>query len=308
VLNFLNNKNKAFTLIELLVVIAIIGLLSSVVLVSMTGTRERAQIAKGLDFSNSIQNVLGAYTVGIWNFDDGASTVAKDISGLGGNGTLRNFNFDATSGWRCAVGDVNYTPSQQGCSLQFDGVDDYVEVPHSAGLNIVGDMTVEAWVKQNDALIKYVVTKRSDNDYLSPYSLVIGGTYGEGLNNNLPIFTFGGGGTSYSQVKSSETIDAGWHHLVGTIAGNNMKIYVDGNERGSSVFAGTRQSNIASVRIGKYGWNGNYYYSGLIDEVRIYETALTSAQIQSQYYAGLSGLLARGLLSGEEYQKILAKN
>ncbi|MDO8436136.1 MAG: type II secretion system protein, partial [bacterium] len=61
----MNKKKKAFTLIELLVVIAIIGLLASIILVSLKGTREKARIAKSLDFSQRINHALGAYAVGI---------------------------------------------------------------------------------------------------------------------------------------------------------------------------------------------------------------------------------------------------
>jgi hypothetical protein len=51
----------------------------------------------------------------------------------------------------------------------------------------------------------------------------------------------------------------------------------------------------------------DYVVNGLVDEVRIYETALTSAQIEAQYYAGLHKLLSKGLMSEEEYQERLVK-
>lgn len=79
-------QQKSFTLIELLVVIAIIGLLSSIVLVNigLPGQRQKARIAKTLEFSSSIQNALGSEAVGIWTFDNNAF----DTSGYGNNGTI----------------------------------------------------------------------------------------------------------------------------------------------------------------------------------------------------------------------------
>ncbi len=65
------NKQKAFTLIELLVVIAIVGLLSSVILVAVQDARDKANIAKILQYSASVHHDLGAYAVGIRDFNEG---------------------------------------------------------------------------------------------------------------------------------------------------------------------------------------------------------------------------------------------
>jgi prepilin-type N-terminal cleavage/methylation domain-containing protein len=77
-LNFLDNRYKAFTLIELLVVIAIIGLLSSVVLVSTSGLRDRAEITKIMQWAKSLNSLLGSQAAGIWNFDEGVMDSCSD--------------------------------------------------------------------------------------------------------------------------------------------------------------------------------------------------------------------------------------
>jgi prepilin-type N-terminal cleavage/methylation domain-containing protein len=75
--------------------------------------------------------------VGHWSFDEGAGTIAYDLSGYGNNGTLNNFNFTATSGW--ITGKI-------GKALIFDGVDDYVNVPHNNVFIPGQQFSVSAWV------------------------------------------------------------------------------------------------------------------------------------------------------------------
>jgi len=68
-----------------------------------------------------MHNLLGADLVGWWNFDEDTGNIAKDSSGYGNDGTLKNFNFNDSSGWS------NDTPSPSGYSLKFDGSNDLTE-------------------------------------------------------------------------------------------------------------------------------------------------------------------------------------
>ena len=77
----MKNKQKSFTLVELLVAIAIIGLLVSLTLVALKGLKERARIAKDLQFSSTIQHTLQADIVGFWDFEEGEGEVINDLSG-----------------------------------------------------------------------------------------------------------------------------------------------------------------------------------------------------------------------------------
>lgn len=106
-------------------------------------------------FSASISNVSGPTggqvfvlptnpesLVGFWPFDNRSGSVAYDYSGNRNNGTLTSMADPATpsSGW-------NSTDCKYGGCLNFDGVDDYVEVPDSASLNIDNQITIEVWIR-----------------------------------------------------------------------------------------------------------------------------------------------------------------
>jgi len=296
-MNFLKslNNHKSFTLIELLVVIAIIGLLASIIIVNLTGTRSKANIARGLQFSQSVHHALGAYAVGVWSFDEGSGTIAYDASGYGNNGTLVNGPV-----WRCANIDPNYTPSGTGCSLSFDGVDDYVNVPHSASLD-TPYRTYSAWVKNPTQSgvppdLKILVSKEVAyqggmylNRFTTPHSI----NYYEYISGVVK--------SAYVALPADNV----WYFITGTFDGTAMRLYINGVLKSTVVVSGTIDSNNQPVRIG--GGISGRYVIGLIDEVRIYEKALETAQIEALYYAGLDSLLARGLMDKQEYQQRLVR-
>ena len=128
-------KQKAFTLIELLVVLAVIGLLASIVLVSLKGTRERARIANALQFSAQVHHALGAYASGVWDFNEGSGATTRDSSSNGNDGIIYGAGY-----W------TDETPSNENYALSFDG-DDYVEVLDFWGPDLSRTGTISFWAK-----------------------------------------------------------------------------------------------------------------------------------------------------------------
>jgi len=298
-------KQKSFTLIELLVVIAIIGLLASLIIVNLTGTRSKANIARGLQFSQSIHHVLGAYAVGVWSFDGGSGTTAFDASGYGNNGTLTNGPV-----WRCANIDPNYTPSGKGCSLQFDGVDDYVDAGQNINFgNSAFSVTFWAYGKVKTDWVPGVISRSVIGDFSAGCtSICKGWVVGliSGNNTSLSLRLSDGGATGSDGVTTVLTLNQ-WDHFVFTVSvgegANKLNVYKNGILVGStsrtSLSSGSIDDATASLLIGN--WLNNNF-NGLIDEVRIYEKALETAQVEELYYAGLDGLLVRGLINEQEYQ------
>ncbi|MDD2697157.1 MAG: type II secretion system protein, partial [Candidatus Pacebacteria bacterium] len=130
-------RNKSFTIIELLVVIAVIGLISSIVLVNLRGTREKARISKALEFNQSVNHALGSEAVGIWRLDEGAGATAYDSSGYGNNGTI--------------VG-TTWTTGILGKALSFPGVNNDVTINNFGQVAPKDEITISIWAKPNTLL------------------------------------------------------------------------------------------------------------------------------------------------------------
>ncbi len=244
-------REKSFTLIELLVVIAILGLLSSFVLVAMRGSREKAEVAKLLQYSSSIKHVLGADVILELNFegaeDDG---VVDDSSG-----------YDNT----CSIdGNENYEDnsiSELGKSFSFDG-STLIKVDNLSGLT--DSVTVEFWFNPS-AL--------NNNDLLVFYEFNCSLSY---LNGEL-VFA-----TSKGSVVSSFSNLNEWSHIVGTFNKGETKLFINTEEKASGSFD-SYSFQVANLDIGGYRWGAGYEIDGKMDNLRIYSKALSSAEIKKHY-------------------------
>ncbi len=223
---------------------------------------------------------------GYWSFNaqDMSSTTAYDRSGAGNTGTL-------TNGPAIAEGKL-------GQALSFDGSDDYVSVNNSFGYANT-TFTACAWIKTTSASNEVIVSQQ--NNVASTY-----GGWNLGVNNNTTnkfgiILKESSGNNPYTVASNTSVNDGQWHHTCAVIttsttvsANNTALLYVDGvNDQASPVLDGSRvyTATTDSLRIGsRVGSSGSpvQLFAGSIDEVRIYNTALTAAQIKALYDAGQS--------------------
>jgi len=293
-----NNRSKAdkaFTLIELLLVIAIVGILAGLAAVNMSGATEAARIAKAKSFSSSVRNSLLGDRVSEWRFDEGAGTTTADTIGAN-NGVLNGFNFSSTSGWRIGSSCVS-----EGC-LQFDGTDDYISVGNQLSLN--SDYSVEAWVNIpssiSDLSARYIISFGASNGSLPAFSPCYWSQY-------KPLLYLNGSNYRYGRT---DLRDSKWHHIVFVVTGDQIndilkdKIYVDGKEE--SYYA-TSNSQAPLLPTGS-GWiGGGGKFSGLADEIRVYNKQLASSDVREKYLSGLDRLLVKGAMTSEEYQQRISK-
>ncbi len=182
-------------------------------------------------------------------------------------------------------------------ALHFDGIDDFVVVPYARNLE-PAKISVETWVRSSNPdtqRLQYIVAKSGFSCASAAYALYTGNT--------------GGGLTFYvadqiTKAKAVESPDAGiaiwdgnWHHVVGTYDKLAVRLYVDGVEIGTGTPAsfaiGYKSHPSKDLYIGDYdagkvciesdpnieGTYNNSNFAGDIDEVRIWNRALTPAEV-----------------------------
>lgn len=175
---------------------------------------------------------------------------------------------------------ANQHDEEIGGWFEFDGSSDYGTIPHSTDLNISTSFTVEAWVNRDDNGEGYIAVKQGGS-----------GAYGYYLqfhNNTAQGYSLAAYNTSNSRYTAHATIaksgTAGqWQHVVGTCDGSNVKIYVNGDLKGTTAFSGTPAANTVETVIGAYASPYSGKFDGKIGQVRIYQTALTADQILQNY-------------------------
>jgi hypothetical protein len=212
--------------------------------------------------------------VGYWTFDEGIGTTAYDYSGYNNHGTLIN-GPTWQSGSNCKVG---------GC-LQFDGNDDYVNAGNGDNLNArTNDFSITLWEK----------VQLSTSGY-DPFIFKNSG-YGGNQNNwsirqcnltGLLEVIFGTQTNSYGVCGNSVIANSTWKHIgVVLKRGSGIYIYVNGvlDKIYSSPLSGDQTGNGLLQIGGKIG--GTYgVLNGYLDEIRIYNRALSDAEIKAIYNA-----------------------
>ncbi|MDH4241268.1 MAG: LamG domain-containing protein, partial [Phycisphaerae bacterium] len=202
--------------------------------------------------------------VGWWKLDDATGATAQDSSIYGNHGTL--ISMDPTSDW---------VTGRIGGALHFDGIDDYVDCGNGASLQITGTaISLAAWVKYDTGEdYSGIAMKTSSGDWSDGYGL-----YADNDAVNFYVVDYGNIATK------SFTADDQWHHVAGTYDGSNVRVWVDGVEGTPLGYTGSISNADHSFEIGRGGDN-SYNFSGALDDVRLYNVALTDTDI-----LGLSGL------------------
>ena len=218
-----------------------------------------------------------------WRLDESGNTsIATDSSVNGNDATLINYTSDPSSKWASAV--INN-------GLEFDGFNDFLDHNVTTDKNIG---TIAHWVNVDASGGSYILYYESNN------SSSIGNGFGTtsdvlemhtaiDVNDNASLYMQSGAGasTKFRLDGTSNAITPGqWHHVAATwdFYNNTAKVFVDGIENASIDLSGIAlEPKTTTVRrIGRAG-SANRFLEGYLDDVRIYNRALSSAEIQSLY-------------------------
>jgi hypothetical protein len=200
--------------------------------------------------------------VAAYSFDEGTGTTVADASGTGNGGTI------GTATWS--------TLGKNGNALSFNGSSARVTIPDAPSLRLTAGMTLEAWVFPTTVTGRWrdVVFKGDDNYYLMA-TTPVGSAPGAG-----GIFS-----GSYGETFGASALPANtWSHLSATYDGTTLRLYVNGVQVASRAQTGTLATSANPLNIGGDAFY-NQYFAGRIDDVRVYNTALSAAQIQSDMNA-----------------------
>ena len=233
-------------------------------------------------YVNSTYAVSLESAVAIWLFDEEDDELVEDSTENGNNGTLIN-----------GVEWVN--DGKFGGALQFDGMDDYVEVPASESLEMgESDLTLSFWFKTSNADAQRPVTKGAVDTTREGYASFITG--------GVLCAQFSDGVARQHIPGTIDITDDNWHF--GTIVwerDSTTKIYIDGVldvEQATPYPGEDITKETVPVIMGRKSVDSQQYFNGLLDEVAIFKEALTENEIKS-IMAGLATFISAVEPSGK---------
>jgi len=213
------------------------------------------------NFTTEVTTPPGSNILGWWKFDETSGSTAADSSGYDNTGNL--------------FGEPNWMPGKIHGGLYFrgDSTSDYVEVTNDPNFfDITNEITIAAWVTL-DYATNYagLVTKGLETAWALQTA---------GYNDKISFFV-AASGVPWNGVTGSTNIGNGlWHHVAGVYDGTAAYVYIDGVEDGKQAASGPIGINNWDVRIGGNSESTTWrHWEGMIDDVRIYDRALSPAEI-----------------------------
>ena len=211
--------------------------------------------ASSADISISVRTP-GNPLIASYSFDETSGTTVVDASGSGHNGTI--------------VGATRTSAGRRGGALEFNGTSAYVTVQPTAAMNLTSGMTLSAWVKPTALGGWRPIILKSELSYV---------LHGSGSQASVP--NVGGSFASANLFGTAPLPLNTWTHLAATYDGNTLRLYVDGNLAASRAQTGSIQPSTGALHIGADPIF-NAFWAGAIDEVRIYDRALSDTEVRAE--------------------------
>ena len=240
---------------------------------SYSAQDSRQAVSNVADVAVSVRDSIApSGLIGWWTGDD----TAADFSGQMNHGILE--------------GGAAFAPGIVGRAFSLDGIDDRIRVPHSAVLNPTDGFTIEAWIKSNSTDgARDIVSKWNDNT--SDWSYIFKDHNG---TDKLRVELSKSEHSDLADLSGSTSIAIGqWTHVAMTYDRSNVRLYHNGVLDGTQAVDPTRliDRSAADLLIGAVFTGGGVgeNFSGLIDEVALYDRALSAVELQAIATAGAAG-------------------
>jgi hypothetical protein len=221
---------------------------------TLTATSGSLSATAAITVSAAPSGLVAAYA-----FSETSGNAVIDASGSGNNGTLS--------------GATRTTSGKYGRALSFDGTNDRVNIPDSSSLDLTDGVTMEAWVRPSSlgGWDTVVLKEQPGNLVYALYANTGPGPASGEIETTAGYFT---------QYATGALPLNTWTHLAMTYDGTTLRLYINGAEVGSRPVSGSVVTSSSALRIGGNAVWGEYF-GGLIDEVRIYNRALSPQEIQT---------------------------
>lgn len=228
--------------------------------------------------------------VGYWKFDEGSGNIAHDSSGNGNDGAL--------------ISGPQWVTGVYGNALRFDGLGSYVNIVDSPSLRVSGNqVSAELWFKptvtlDNNTAPLNILDKGNE------YSFIMNHAHLPPVNGEIVfVIALGNPPQWYWIGTTTNHWTAGsWYHIAGTYDGSYLKVYVNGVLENSVALSGDLHTETFPLVAGGSTWGSArpwLFFSGTIDEVKVYNCARTAEEIWSDYNA-----VNRALIVNPKWQDV----
>lgn len=196
------------------------------------------------------KQVSNSGLVGYWSFNEGGGLAASDSGGGGNNATVNG---------------ATWTDGRRGKALSFNGASSYVSSPT---ISIANTITASAWVySTNFSQNGFVIGKNNVNEQWE-------------LFFEATLLRWRGGAPITDTTYCNIPTNSQWHHIAATQSGTDASLYIDGVLCDTGTVTAIANGS-GTIDIGRF--NGGYYFNGKIDDVRLYNRALSAVEILALY-------------------------
>jgi hypothetical protein len=210
--------------------------------------------------SVTVSNAQGSGLVAAYGFEETSGNTVTDVSSFANNGTV------GSGVTRSAAGKF-------GRGLAFDG-SGLVRIPNASSLVLTNGMTLEAWVNPAFVVNEWhdLIYKGNDNYFLMVSTTQNATPVGGGI--------IGGGSSTTGAFAPSPLPANTWTHVATTFDGGTLRLFVNGTEVATAAKTGSLAASTNPLTLGGDEIYGQFF-TGALDEVRVYNRALSAAEIQN---------------------------